>query len=263
MAVTEKELSLAFRFKIYPIVNSFINPIAKIIPVLLIYYGFLHFSSAGSFGGITKENYILVLSTGMFLFTIYNAGITGFSPRFGMEKYWKTIDALLISPISSIELIIGVGLADLVINTPAISLFLATGFLAVSIDFFTLLLILVVVFLVYLICLSAGLAYGSVVLSREGYTAIISYLFMGWNFLSCFVYPITIMPEDFLGFLNLKLIAFYNPVYQGLSFVNQLWSQGTFDAFAFSYVLLFAIITPFIAGYIFKRSWKKLGIEGY
>ncbi|GEM_PF-2715815 len=263
LAFNEKEIALMTRFKIGFLLESFVGPLSRIIPIFLIYYGFWNFAGAEQFGEITQETYIVFLSAGMFVFTVFSMGCISFVSRFGAEKYWKTIDALFISPTNIFSYVIGIGLSEIIRNLPAILLFLAITFIVKPISLPAFVAVIAIMLMVYAICLAFGLIWGSIFLSKEGFSNFFAYANMGWNLFSCFYYPLTIFPTDFAGLINLRLIAEINPVFQALDLVRTLWVNGTIELLPLAYVLGFAMILQFIAAYLFKRSWKKLGVEGY
>ncbi|MFH1544985.1 MAG: hypothetical protein ABIE23_02760, partial [archaeon] len=75
-AITVKELKLAIRFKAGYFLSNLVNPVLGMVPLLLIYYGFFHYSGAESFAGINALNYINFLLFGVLALAFFNIGTT-------------------------------------------------------------------------------------------------------------------------------------------------------------------------------------------
>ncbi|MFH1545363.1 MAG: ABC transporter permease, partial [archaeon] len=219
--------------------------------------GFFHYSGAESFAGINIYNYINFLLFGILVLAFFNIGTNIFTWKFREEKYWKTIEAIFIAPINYLSIIIGTGISEFIRLIPTMLLFLcmASFFIMPSVTAF--ILSITMLLMVFLISLSAGLIRGSVTLGSENYDAVFSYLFAAWTLLSCFIYPIGIIPAEF------RLFILVNPVYQGVNFIRDMWINGIIHWDGFLYVLGFALLMPAVSVIIFKFAWKRLGIHGY
>ncbi len=256
-AITKKEFKLNIRFKTAYLLNTFVSPVLSIIPLIIIYYGFLHYTDATDFGGINLSNYIAFLSFGIAAQAFFHTGTNVFAVRFREEKYWRTIEALFIAPINYISLIIGVGINVALKLLPLLLIFIliASAFTVPSIT--QVLFVIIILLLLLLFCLGIGLIYGALTLFSENFDPFFRYFFAMWVLLSCFAYPITIIPESF------RTIILFNPVYHAVNFARELWINNFFDLGAFLYVLGFAIIMPVISVYIFKMAWKRMEVQGY
>lgn len=256
-AITVKELKLAIRFKAGYFLFNLVNPVLSMIPLLLIYYGFFHYSGAESFAEVNAFNYINFLLFGILALAFFNVGTTVFQRRLMEEKYWKTIEAIFIAPINYLSIIVGTGLSELIRLIPTMLLFLFMASFFIMPSPLTFILTIITLLLVFLTCLGAGLIRGSIGLGSENYDAIFSYLFAGWILISCFIYPIGIIPSEF------RFIILANPVYQGLYFIRDIWINGIIHWHGFLYVLGFALLMPAVAVIIFKFAWRRLGVHGY
>jgi ABC-type polysaccharide/polyol phosphate export permease len=257
LAITEKELKLHLRFKFGFFISSFVHPVLAIVPIIIIYYGFLHYSGAESFAEITLSNYINFLLLGALAHSFFSYGTNSFTSKFLNEKFWKTIETLFMSPISRFSIIFVFVLAEFIRLLPTLFIFSLISAVFILPSFINFVIILVALILVFVICLSVGLIAGSLSLGNENFIQPFAYFFSAWNLASCFIYPIGIIPEIF------RPIILVNPVYQGLTIMRNLWIYGTFDVVAFIYILGFAVIMPMVAVIIYRFSWKRLGIQGY
>jgi len=256
-AIMIKELRLAIRFRIGYFFSNLVNPVVGMIPVFLIYYGFLHYSGAQSFAGINLDNYINFLIFGILAYAFFSVGSRTFSIRFSEEKYWKTIEAIFVAPINYISIIIGTGLSELLRLIPTMFLFLGMASIFIAPTPITFILVIITLLLMFLLCLSIGLIYGSVSLSNENYDPLFGYFFAGWSMISCFIYPIGIIPKEF------ELIILVNPLYHAVNFMREAWINQLILWDSLLYVIGFAIIMPIIAVIVFKFAWKRLGVHGY
>ena len=256
-AITRKELLLYLRFKLSYFFIAFVNPLLELIPFGIIYYGFLTYSGATSFAGIDKANYLVFLIFGVLAHAFFNTGLHIFSAKFTEEKYWKTLEAIFIAPINYLSLIIGVGLSEIIRLAPTILLFFAIASFFFFPNIEIIIISLLSIFLIFLLCLSVGLIYGSIVVGNENFRPALSYLFTGWSLASCFFYPIGIIPEMF------RPIILANPVYHGVNIMRNAWMHLPIDYFSLAYLAITALVLPIIAVYIFRFCWKRLYITGY
>ncbi|MEW6295833.1 MAG: ABC transporter permease [Candidatus Diapherotrites archaeon] len=256
-AIMVKELRLAIRFKLGYFLSNLVNPVIGMIPVFLIYYGFLHYSGAQNFADIGLNNYINFLVFGILAHAFFAVGVTTFSARFKEEKYWKTIEAIFVAPINYVSIIIGAGLSELLRLTPTMFLFLGIASIFISPTLITFVLVIIILLLMFLLCLSVGLINGSIGLSNENYDPLFNYFFAGWSLISCFIYPIGIVPKEF------QFIILVNPVYHAVNFIRVAWINNVLLWDSLIYLIGFALIMPIIAVTVFKFAWKRLGVHGY
>ena len=129
LTIAEKETKLALRYKVPFFTSSLVGPIIRIMPFLLVYWGFFAFGENASIGGeVTSANFVIFLILGMLCDVFFDTGWKTFTGRFMTEKYWQTIEAMLLSPINRISFIFGGGLSDFISLFPSLLLFLAAGF---------------------------------------------------------------------------------------------------------------------------------------
>lgn len=256
-AITKKEFKLNIRFKTAYLLNVFVNPVLSIIPLFIIYYGFLHYSGANEFGGVNLDNYIAFLVFGIIAQAFFFQGINAFSAKFKEEKYWQTIESLFIAPINYFSLIIGVGINVALNLIPLLFIFILIASIFSSAGIIEISLIILTMFLLLLFSLGVGLIYGALNLFSENFDPIFRYIFAAWTLASCFAYPIDIIPEIF------RPIILLNPVYHAVNITRNLWINHFFGIEAFIYLLIFAVIMPLISVILFKAAWKRMEIQGY
>ncbi len=257
VAIAKKEFKLNIRFKTAYLLNTFINPFLSIIPLFIIYYGFLHYGNTEGFGGVTLGNYVEFLLFGILGQAFFYQGINVFAVKFSNEKYWKTIQSMFAAPINYLSIIIGFGINVLLNLIPLMTIFIFIASIFGVHPFIHIIYILLVLLLLLSFCLGIGLIYGALILFSENFDPFFRYFFAAWTLLSCFAYPIQIIPEE------LKIFVLLNPVYQAVNFSRELWINGFFDLPALLYIFLFAVLMPLIAVYVFKIAWKRMEIQGY
>lgn len=258
IAIAKKEIKLSLRFKYDYFFSTLITPIKFLIFFAIVYAGFFATGATG-IGGIEKENYFLFLLFGSLIHSIMSSGFFLFQGNFLSEKYWKTIQALLIAPVKKINLIVGTGLSELFKNSIIISVLFIIAFILMRISFLNLLIVFVTLLLLMLGIIGFGLIPGTFALSNENFLFLFKYFLWAWGFLSCFYYPIEALPSI------IKPLVLLNPVYHGLYIIRELWINGSVNNFFlhFLIVLNFAIIMPLISIIIFNKVIKKYGISGY
>lgn len=267
VAIAEKETKLALRFKFSFFAESLITPLIRIIPFLLVYSGFFLIGGEGAkIGGeVTSQNYVVFLILGMLADVFFYTGWSTFLGRFMNEKYWQTIDAILLAPINRISLIIGVGLADFIALCPSLFLFILFCIFTIPIPLVDLSLVLFALILLFSVSLSIGLIVGCTALFNENLTPLFGYARIIAVFFSCFYYPIEVLRMPALGELGniLPAIAYINPIYQINYIIRSIWLQGVIPLNSFIYALFFAVVAPLAAVYIFRRLFKVLSVQGY
>ncbi len=257
IAITKKEFKLSIRFKTAYLLNTFVNPVLSIIPLFIIYYGFLHYGGAEGLGGIDLSNYVSFLVFGIIAQAFFYNGVNAFSDKFKEEKYWKTIESLFIAPINYLSLIIGVGINIALKLIPLLFIFIFIVSLFHFGSIIEIILVILIMLVMLVFCLGIGLIFGSLTLFSENFDPVFRYFFAGWILLSCFAYPIEVIPE------SIRFIVELNPVYAAVTFTRTLWINQIVLWNNFLYVSAFALIFPLIAVYIFKIAWKRMEIQGY
>ncbi len=260
LAIGEKELKLALRFKVPFIINSLVSPLVRAVPFLIVYYGFFLEGSAG-FGGVTEANFIVFIMLGIVTSSFFHSGYSTFSRIFLQEKFWHTIEALLLAPISKFSLIGGEAISTLVSLIPTLLLFMAISFIVIPASAFAIVLTLLLMAFVLVISLSIGLIVGTPMLFDENFSPLSAYMTLFIVFVSCFYYPIQVFENPLVYFI--KPIVLLNPIYHAVLAARSVWIEGIILWDSFAYVLIASLVFPLIAVYLFNLIWKHLNIQGY
>ena len=192
-------------------------------------------------------------------------GYQTFSNKFRAEKYWQTMEIILLAPINRLSIITGVGLADLISVVPSLIMFLGLAYFFYPIQLTLFFVILIVLLMLFLLCLSIGLITGCATLFNENYGPLFDYARIALVLFSCFYYPREVLRIEQLGFIGeiLPTIAWFNPIYQANHAIRSIWFEGIVPLDSMLYLTFFAVVSPLAAVYIFKKLWKILGIQGY
>ncbi len=266
VAIAEKETALALRYKIPFFTGSLISPLIRIMPFLLVYWGFFSVDPSAVLGGYLKpETFVPFLFLGITTDIFFNMGFSTFTAKFMTEKWWQTLEIILLAPINKLSLLTGVGLGDLVSIAPTLVMFVGLAYYLSPIPFLELVKVLIIMLLCFMVSLSIGLITGCASLVNENLTPFFGYLKVFIALLSAFYYPIEVLKTDKFGPLGhlLPVIATFNPIYQANFIIRSIWFDGITPLNSVIYVLFFAIISPIAAVYLFNKMWTKLGIQGY
>ena len=259
VSLTEKDIKLRLRYKA-SILFSFINPIISIIlPIIIMGQFFQH---NANFGPWTKDNYLV------FLFMAYNitllTGLTSiFAYQFRMEKFWKTLSALIIAPFNRFNLLFGIFFSYLLIISVPFVVFFTVCYFYFPVSFSTVLCIIVIYFLIALFLSGIGLILGIFTITNENISTTLGFFmfFVLWS--SCISYPYQIFPPFIQSIINL------NPFYYLFDVLRLVWIEDNIilslklHTFHFFILIFGSIILPFIGVYSFNKIYKKFGISGY
>ena len=259
LALTEKNVKLALRYKI-GLVLGYINQIIAIFMPLIIMQNIFAFKP--TLGLWTSSNFIL------YQVIAYNishiSGITGrFPGQFRAEKFWKTLPALIVGPFNRFNLLFGIFFSHMVMIAIPFSIFFIWGLVIEPISITTILFILLLYFLIALIFSGVGLILGIFAISNENIWQVLSFLLMFVFWFSCISYPFELFPEFIQNIINL------NPLYYIFDFLRTTWIQDnvlmTIQSFSSNFIILIAtsIILPFLGVFSFNLVYKKYGITGY
>ncbi len=259
LALTEKNIKLNLRFK-YTVLFSYIAPIISILMALIIMGQFFQFKE--EFGSWTEENYYL------FQFLAYNIYllrgiIMEFPNQLRIEKFWKTLPALMIAPFNRFILLIGIFLSKICLILIPFIFFFVISYIIIPISFINTLFIIGIYFGIALIFSGIGLVVGVFAASNE---SIWRFLELSVNILfwvSCLTYPFEIFPENIQSIINL------NPLYYIFDILRMAWIENnplvTIILHPYHILIFFSslILIPCIGVFIFNMIIKKYGIVGY
>lgn len=259
IALTEKNLKLETRFKFTLVVN-FISPIITILMPMIIMEQFLQFNNHL---GTWDESNFLVYQFIAYNIYLVKSIIIDFPYQLRIEKFWKTLPALIIAPFNRLNLLLGVLLSfSIIISVPFLILFIVCYFYY-PISFFTIIAIFIIYFLITLICSGIGLILGIYAISNENIFRFFKLLINLIFWASCITYPFELFPSIFQVIFNL------NPLYYIFDILRISWIQNdiifTISSFPihFTILILTSIIIPVIGVYNFNKTYNKYGIVGY
>jgi len=190
IALIEKNLKLSIRFK-FNLILSLINPLVMILMPLIIMNKLFEFNT--QFGTWTKENFMV------YQFLAYNIfllmGLTDtFGAQFAQEKYWKTLQALIIAPFNRFNLLFGIFIPHIIIISIPFTIFLILTYIYYPISFITLIFIIFIYFLIALIFSGIGLILGIFIVSNENAFYVLKFSLNIVFWLSCISYPFNFFP---------------------------------------------------------------------
>lgn len=264
LAIARKEIHIDLRFAVSYLFQSIVAPLGRMIPILTVYIATVGRYDVSPVPGLTKETYLAFLVMGIIFNTAWRASTSAFLEKFRREKWARTVEILFIAPVRTSAIIIGVGIAVIVQNTPTFIMFLIALLIIYPTTLVGFLLTLAAFILIVLMGLSVGLIYGGASLATENISPFISYVIAAFSFITPFFYPIEVidkLPYPLNAFLS--PIMRYNPLNIILSFARSSWlGQNTTSLLEIVYVLVFALVLIFVSGYAFRLIWRKFGIQG-
>lgn len=263
LAIAEKNLTLNFRFKAY-MIRFYITPFLQVLINFLLFGTFFAINPKFDIGYWNVSNFILFSIIGITI-QYNNLIINGFEMHFRNEKYWNTLQGILVAPVNRFTLLIGNLFSMLIIMSVPVIFFDILAIIFFPISPIYLLLYLLIFLSIVLIYGSLGLIIGVFFISNENFAIILSPIINVILWFSCISYPIEIFPE-FIQFI-IKL----NPFYYIFDLFRLVWFLGIDFNKAFGlitplhiiFTLLFVLITPVIAVYLFNKVYNKYGITGY
>lgn len=262
-AIVERNILFELRFKA-KFLQGYISPIANFIIFFIIFGTIFNVNKDYRFGYWNSWNYVLFLLIG------YNIQqtktiILRYDQLFMREKFWKTLQGLLVAPFNKLDLLIGIVFSDLILaSIPIITMFIIAFFIY-PITLLSLFLFLVVFFSVAIFFGSIGIFIGIFSISNE---SIAKFLMFSMNIIlafACINYPLEIFPEI------IQIVILLNPLFYFFDLLRLIWYAGIDLSTALTYispfhiiiVIIFTIIGPIISIFLFNKIYKKLGITGY
>ena len=112
-ALIERNIFFEMRFKLV-LFTSFLNPFIRILMPLIIFGAIFSISEGFSFGYWTGENYVLFLLIA-FCVQFLRRIVENFRQLFFREKFWKTLQALMVAPINRYVLLFGILISEMIL----------------------------------------------------------------------------------------------------------------------------------------------------
>ena len=262
-AIIERNIFFEMRFKLN-LFTSFLNPFVRILMPLIIFGAIFSISADFSFGYWIGENYLLFLLIA-FCTQFLRRIVENFSQLFFREKFWKTLQALMVAPINRYVLLFGILISEMILLSIPFVVFLIIALIIFPISILNLLIVLILFFCLAIFFGSLGLIIAVLVVTKEGIYRIfkIGLTFLYW--LSCVSYPLQIFPEI------IQNVILLNPLYYFIDLIRLIWLMGIDYNLAISFlsplhiviVATFTILLPILSVVLFNIFYKKYGITGY
>ena len=263
MALVERNILLETRFKLV-FLTRFLGPIIQILMPLIIFGVIFNIRDDYQFGYWTVENYMLFILIA-FCIQFLRQINDNFRLLLQREKYWKSLQALMVAPINRYVLLFGFLISEMILISIAFSAFFIIAMILFPINIFYILLVLLLFLCSAIIFGSIGLITSILIITKEGWLGVFSLGLKILFWLSCFSYPLQIFPE-FLQFFILL-----NPLYYLIDIIRLTWLMGIDANLALTFLTpvhiiiltLFTVFLPFISVYLFNKFYDRFGISGY
>ena len=262
-AIIERNLYFELRFKL-GLLTSFLNPFIQTLMPLIIFGAFFSINESYDFGYWSSENYLLFLLIA-FCIQFLKGIMENFRQMFFREKFWKTLQALMVAPINRYVLLFGILISEMILLSIPFVIFFIVALVIFPISILNVFLVLVLFFCLAIFFGSLGLIVAVLIVTKEGVYRVIK---IGLTYLiwaSCISYPLQIFPELFQNIILL------NPLYYFIDLVRIVWMMGIDYNVAISYlspvhiviVTTFTILLPILSVSLFNIFYNKYGITGY
>ena len=258
-----KDLKLKSRYKLEFIVEF-------VAPFMTIFFPYITFTTLfalneNAFGNyFSRDNFVLFLLLGycvsVLVFLLWN-----YQDLFYDEKTWKTLNAVIVAPISKFNILVSYLISGLISKSVPLIFIVVLCYILYPIPLISLLFVVVILFCISLVFASMGFILGVFTIVNEDISTSLS---VGISFIalvSCLFYPIDIFPKEIHFFIKL------NPLYYYFDLLRLSWWAGidyddAMNYITFNHILVvttFKIIMPIIASYLFLIIYKKYGTSGY
>ncbi len=258
LAVALKEWRLNTRFFWEYLASNLFSPVKTAILMYFLYAGFLG-QSGLALGMVTAENFHTFVLIGTTCHGVILASVYIFRTRMVMEKWWETVTATLISPVSTIEMIFGFILGSGTLHfVVGVVLFAGVAYFS-AIPFSAFALSILTFALLALFAFGLSLIGATLALCWEGKSFLFDYSIQLVSFLSCFYYPIETLPKFLHGFVHLL------PTFHAARLIQELYVYGssTHTVSALTYLSIVSVLMLVLPSLFFERSLKRYGIVGY
>ena len=262
-AIIERNIFFELRFKL-ALLTSFLNPFIQTLMPLIIFGAFFSINESYDFGYWSSENYLLFLLIA-FCIQFLKGIMENFRQMFFREKFWKTLQALMVAPINRYVLLFGILISEMILLSIPFVIFFIVALVIFPISILNVFLVLVLFFCLAIFFGSLGLIVAVLIVTKEGVYRVIK---IGLTYLiwaSCISYPLQIFPE------LIQNIILLNPLYYFIDLVRIVWMMGIDYNVAISYlspvhiviVTTFTILLPILSVSLFNIFYNKFGITGY
>lgn len=258
-AIAEKNFTMTLRYKV-SLIMGYITPIIQLIFPIIIMSKL--FSLQENFGPWTNENYLIYLFIGYNILLLYGI-VSKISGSLSVEKYWATLQALMIAPFNRLNLFFGYIVSHLIQICVPFTVFLILCYIFFPISFVTMIIIIGMILSILLIFAGISLIIGIFTISNENIARILTFILSFILSFSCISYPYEIFPP-FIQFL-----VNFNPLYYIIDIIRLVWIEDNIyltlitHPIHFIIFISFGILLPIAGIMMFNYIFKKYGIVGY
>jgi ABC-type polysaccharide/polyol phosphate export permease len=248
------ELLLNLRFKWRFLLEALFRLRASFL-FFFMYYGFFQGGARG-IGDVTRQNYVVFLLLGLIIFSVFTQGFNAPSRSFLEKKWWGALPGLFASPVTTMDLLVGIGLAALVEVAPLILLSIALSWFVMPVAIQTILSLLLVLAIMYIGVLGLGILRAAFVITNENVEAWFNIAYWAAIALSCFYYPIESLPP------LLHPVVHLNPFYHANVVGKAVWLGSPYSPWSVAYVAVMGVVFATGGAYFFRRICERTGIQG-
>ncbi|MFX1443316.1 MAG: ABC transporter permease [Promethearchaeota archaeon] len=262
-AFIEKSLYLEFRIRTQ-FFSRFLTPLIELFLFIILFGAIFKARPGYKIGYWDSSNFVLFLLIA-FCIQFTKPVIMEYKRLFINEKYWKTISAIMVAPVNRFTLLVSVLISELVVVGIPFSILFVIALILYPIPLFIIFLILLIFLAIFLIFGALGLIIAVFSISNEEYIAYLTIILRFTFLFSCTNIPLEIFPK------SLHFIILINPFYYIFDLLRLTWYSGIEYEVSMRYItpthiiilIVFTIISPIIAVYLFNKVYKKYGIVGY
>lgn len=258
-AIVEKNILMKMRYKFDIGVMYLTYFISILMPIIV--FGKL-FQLDADIGPWNASNYIIFVFLG-YNILLMSRMIKEVPSQLRMEKFWKTLPALMLAPFNRFYLLFGYHFSQLILILPPFFVFLIISYFFYPISLSTLLIIIFMFFAISIIFTAIGFIIGAFAISNENVWALLGFFVNMVVWASCITYPFELFPHQIQFFIN------FNPIYFIIDILRLTWIENNFlltiqlHPGHFMIFLISLVIFPLIGVITFNYIYKKLGISGY
>jgi len=263
IAIIEKNILLELRVKSQFILRI-LNPLIQMFLMVIIFGTLFNIKKGYHLGYWNANNYILFIFLG-FSVQFLKSIINSYRILFALEKYWKTLSAIIVAPTHRFVLLLGTIISELILDSLPLGIILILTLFLYPISLIYIFLVILMFFVIICIFGALGLLLGILIISREGLVPYSDLVFRFLFLFSCINYPLLIFPQI------LQVAIYFNPLYYVFDLLRLVWYMGINFTVAVSSItpihiivnIILAISLPILSIVLFEKIYKKYGIKGY
>jgi len=165
-ALVERNIYLELRFKL-SLFTRYFAPFVQILMPLIMFNVIFMIREDYQFGYWTGLNYILFLFIA-FCVQFLRKIVINFKQLFNQEKYWKTLQALMVAPVNRYVLLFGFLIAEIILVSIPFIFFFIIAYILFPINIFYLFLVILSFLSISILFGCLGLIMGILTITKEG-----------------------------------------------------------------------------------------------